>query len=570
MFVLLLSNTRVDAFSVLPGALADSYSAASRRLDDLKFASRLWARSLDVWTSDEEVRQKIANRLGWLGALAFVTPALPRLEAFAASVQAEGFTDIVLLGMGGSSLAPEVMRQILGTRPGMPRFRMLDSVDPDAVRDAMQHAATSLFVLASKSGSTIEPNVMAAEARRRLEGAGHQWGSRFIAVTDEGTELHRRATAEGFRDIFVNPSDIGGRYSVLSFFGMVPAALLGVDLDRFVAHAREMELACRAEETQNNPGLALGALMAAGALSGRDKLTLLLPERFHALGLWVEQLVAESTGKQGKGIVPIAGEAPDTTFGDDRIAVVMQVEGEPAGTIATGRAREAALPTVLLHVPDALALGAEFLRWEVATAAAGVLLDINPFDEPNVQQAKDATKALLDTYVRERRLPVPEPVAAVAGARIACSRAADEALNGETAFSFLRLLRKGDYFGLLAYLPPDEAAFEAPLQAMRAAVTTATGCATMFGYGPRYLHSTGQLHKGGANNGVFIVISAEPDPDLEIPGQPFTFGVLEMAQAIGDFQSLDRAGRRALYIQLPGRKPAVLNEVLTALTAYLP
>jgi glucose-6-phosphate isomerase len=566
MFTLLLSNTRVDAFSIAPGSLADAYAAACRRLQDLRFASALWSRSLDVWSANDEVRQKIANRLGWLGALDFVEPQLPRLTSFAESVRAGGFTDVVLLGMGGSSLAPEVMRQVFGVAPGLPRFRMLDSVDPDAVRDALTHAATSLFVLASKSGSTIEPNVMAAEARRRLAAAGHeQWGSRFVAITDENTLLHRLAVAERFREVFVNPSDIGGRYSALSYFGMVPAALLGTNLERFTSLAREMERACRDTGVQTNPGLALGALMAAGASTGRDKMTLLLPARLRTLGLWVEQLVAESTGKQGKGVVPIAGEAANTPFGDDRFAVHVHLDGDPASASADS-AGAAGLPLATLNMPGPAALGAEFLRWEVATATAGLLLEINPFDEPNVQQAKDATRALLDVYVQERRLPTPQASASVSGSYLSLSRAAEDALNGESAMAFLRLLKPGDYFGLLAYLPPDRAEYDDPLQAFREEVTARTNCATMFGYGPRYLHSTGQLHKGGANNGVFLVIAADPVPDLDIPGEPFTFGVLEIAQATGDFQSLDRTGRRALYVRLARREGTAITQLARTLT----
>src|SRR5688572_15825425 len=296
----------MTSFRIDPGPLGTSYEHACAQLDRTGFSDALWSRRLDVWTRDPATQEKIANRLGWLEAIDFVTPHLPRLRALADAIRSGQFTDIVLLGMGGSSLAPEVLRQVLGVAEGFPRFRMLDSVDPDAVRGAMERAATSLFVLASKSGSTIEPNVMASEARRRILAAGEpQWASRFIAVTDEDTALHRRATAEGFRDVFVNRADIGGRYSALSFFGMVPAALMGADVPRLLTNARAMELACRNPASRENPGLALGALMAAGAQTGRDKLTLLLPARLEALGLWVEQLVAESTGKHGKGVVPI-------------------------------------------------------------------------------------------------------------------------------------------------------------------------------------------------------------------------------------------------------------------------
>jgi glucose-6-phosphate isomerase len=561
----------VDAFSLDPGSLAGAFTRATARLDQLHFSQALWTRQLDVWTTDPAVRKKIATRLGWLGALDFVEPLIDRLTTFATSISAAGFTDVVLLGMGGSSLAPEVMRQVLGVADGFPRFRMLDSTDPEAVRSALSNAGTSLFVIASKSGTTIEPNVMAAEARRRVIDAGHtDFGSRFIAITDEGTALHRRAIDERFRDVFVNPSDIGGRYSALSLFGMVPAALMGVDLRTLVRLAREMETACRNDASATNPGLALGALMAAGALNGRDKLTLLLPERLHAFGLWVEQLVAESTGKQGKGIVPITGEPDSAQFGSDRVAVVVTVPDAQVDAARFDRLRSAALPAATLSMTGVPALGAEFLRWELATATAGLLLDINPFDEPNVQQAKDATRALLDGYVQQHRLPTPQPSASIGGARLTTSGAAEDRHAGAAATAFLQQIGKDDYFCLLAYLPPDEEAWAGPLAELRAGVAARFGCATMFGYGPRYLHSTGQLHKGGANNGVFVVVTAQPSDDLAIPDQPFSFGVLELAQGLGDFQSLDRADRRALYVHLPGRDPGLLRDVVQALLAGAP
>ena len=560
----------MTSFRIDPGPLAVGFQHACGHLDRVGFADALWGRRLDVWTRDSATQEKIANRLGWLGAIDFVTPHLPRLRALAEEVRSGSLSDIVLLGMGGSSLAPEVLRQVLGVGAGFPRFRMLDSVDPDAVRAALQHAATSLFVLASKSGTTIEPNVMASEARRRIVATGEpQWASRFIAITDEGTALHRRAVGEGFRDVFVNPTDIGGRYSALSFFGMVPAALIGADVPRLLHAAHAMEQACRTSIARENPGLALGALMAAGAQTGRDKLTLLLPPRLEAFGLWVEQLVAESTGKRGKGVVPIAGESGDPLPGSDRVAVWVTCGGESPEASRLAAVRAANIPLVELDMPDSEAIGAEFLRWEVATATAGMLMEINPFDEPNVQQAKDATRALLDSYQQSGRLPIPEAHGALHGARLTLSHAAHDQLNGAAAETFLRVLQPRDYFGVLAYLPPEDAVFDPPLREFRASVAAGAGCATMFGYGPRYLHSTGQLHKGGANNGVFVVITAAASEDLPIAGEPFSFGVLEMAQAVGDFQSLDQTGRRALHLHLPRRDVDLLRQVFDALLRAL-
>jgi glucose-6-phosphate isomerase/transaldolase/glucose-6-phosphate isomerase len=560
----------MDTLSVAPGALAAPYQLALDRLERSGFPSALWNRSLDIWTGGPDAHASIASRLGWLGAIDFIAQQLERLKAFADSVRTGGFTDVVLLGMGGSSLAPEVLRRVLGVAPGFPRFRMLDSIDPDAVRAAMEQAATSLFIFASKSGSTIEPNVMAAEARRRVLAAGHhRWGPRFVTITDEGTPAHQQALEEDFRDVFINPSDIGGRYSALSFFGMVPAAVMGADLDRMVARAHAMEASCRDSSVAVNPGLALGALIAAGAASGRDKLTLLLPARLRSFGLWVEQLVAESTGKAGVGVVPIAGEPLSTPLGDDRVGVAFALRDASDDESRLIQDAAGTVPSARIELPDAHALGAEFFRWQVATTAAGMLLGINPFDEPNVQQAKEATRTLLHAYSSQKRLPVPEAQASVEGARFTLSRAADQALDGQDARAFLRLLQRGDYFCLLAYLPPDDPPFEPVAGALTAGVGARTGCATMMGYGPRYLHSTGQLHKGGPNTGVFLILTADPASDLPIPGESFTFGVLEMAQALGDFHSLDDTGRRVLHIHAPDRDPDRLRRLAEALLGAL-
>ncbi len=560
----------MTTFSLQPRSIGAAYRSACQRLQQTSFVERLWARRLDLWSADPTVQQLIGNRLGWLGAVDVLTGQVPRLRACGASIASAGFTHVVLLGMGGSSLAPEVLRRVIGIAPEFPHFRTLDSVDPDAVRTALADAGTSLFLFASKSGTTIEPNVMAAEARHRLATAAKEpWGARFVAITDADTPLHRLAIEHQFRDVFLNPADIGGRYSALSFFGMVPAALMGVNLDALLASAREMEHACRAVDPADNPALALGALMAAGARAGRDKLTLLLPNRLEPLGLWIEQLVAESTGKEGHGVVPIAGETVHACLGPDRVAVAITSGGEAPDPVVLDHARSARVPLIEWHVPNGTALGAEFVRWEVATATAGFLLEINPFDEPNVQQAKDATRLLLDEYRTRRQLPFPDPHVLVAGARLAVSNAARDRLEDALETSFLRLLDDGDYFGLLAYLPPDRPAFGAALERFRSAVTIRTGCAAMLGYGPRYLHSTGQLHKGGANNGVFVIMTADTHQDLPVPNEAFSFGVLETAQALGDFQSLDRTGRRALHVHLTRRDVELLDRILTTLIDQL-
>ena len=556
-------------FVVEPGPLAPALEHAYLRLEQSRFADALWARRLDVWSADAAVQQTIANRLGWLGAVGAMTPHVRALRTFAESVRTGGFTDVVLLGMGGSSLVSEVLRTVAGVSPGFPRFRVLDSVNPDAIRSAMDRVETTLFIMASKSGSTIELTTLAAEAAKRLGDAGiANPGAHFVAITDANTALHTRARAEGFRDLFLNPADIGGRFSALSFFGLVPAALMGIDVDALLTSAGEMAAACTDHDPRRNPGLALGALMAAAASQGRDKLTLAMPGTLAPFGLWIEQLVAESTGKHGKGVMPVVGGQSDVPFGADRVVVSIALAG--AAPPLLDAARAAGVPRLHIALPDVAALGGEFFRWEVATATAGMLLDINPFDEPNVQQAKDATRTLLDTYTREHRLPVPDSDGELDGIRLALTGAAREAVDVAGPFGFLNVIRSGDYVSLLAYLPPDDHRFAPTLAQFRTAIGASTGCAATLGYGPRYLHSTGQLHKGGPNTGVFIIIASEPAEDLPIPGMPYSFGTLELAQAVGDFQSLDRAGRRALLILLPAPDPMLLQRVTESLLIPIP
>jgi glucose-6-phosphate isomerase len=553
----------VTTFAVNPGPLAHAYDLSCQHLDTIGAADALWRQRIDIWADDPDTRRVIANRLGWLRALDAVTPELPRLRAFAAAIRAQGYERVLLMGIGGSSLAPEVLRAVAGVAPGFPRFVMLDTVNPDAVRAAFADPARTLYIVASKSGTTIEPVSLAAEAKR-VASAGTGWGAHAMAITDPGTALHLEAVQDGYREVFVNPPDIGGRYSALSLFGMVPAALMGADLDGLVASARAMERECRRAGTADNAGLALGALMAAAAANGRDKLTLLLPPAFAAFGLWVEQLVAESTGKHGAGIVPITGEPPLASYGADRCFVEVTFAGAAADPCAVASARASGAPWISIDVPRATDVAAEFLRWEVATAIAGLVLGVNPFDEPNVKQAKDATTLVLDAYVRDGRLPFPEPHAVAAGAHLTFSGAAAPA-GAPDAAAAIETVRAGDYLALLAYVPPGDAPWAQALDQARALLAQATGVATTSGYGPRYLHSTGQLHKGGPNTGVFVVVAAKAGADLPVPGQRFSFGVLEAAQALGDFQSLDAGGRRAVYIRLPTNDPAALAPVIDAL-----
>jgi glucose-6-phosphate isomerase len=542
-------------FAIDPGPLDRAIDHACARLEQHRFVDALWGRRPEVWTRDPAGQRTIAGRLGWLQAIDTMRPQVGRLRAFADAVRGAGMSDVVLLGMGGSSLAAEVLRTVVGTAAGSPRFHVLDSVDPDAVPAAMARPSASLFIVASKSGSTIEVAALAAEAAARVRGAGaSDPGSHFVAITDEGTSLHRRAIDERFRDVFINAADVGGRFSALTYFGLVPAALMGINLDALLASAQSMADACRLPDPRRNPGVALGAMLAAAAAEGRDKLVLRLPAPLAPLGLWIEQLVAESTGKDGKGVIPIAGQPSAAAEGDDRIVV----------EIAAGGVHERNRRTPAVNISYE-SLGAEFFRWEVATATAGFLLGVNPFDEPNVQQAKDVTRALLDAYAATKRLPVPDADVTVEGARLTLSAAAKEGADAGT-ISVRRLLRARDYLALLPYLPPEDAQCAPVLQRFRTAVAAQTGCAAMLGFGPRYLHSTGQLHKGGPNSGVFVIVTADGAEDLPVPGEAYSFGVLEAAQAIGDFQALDRLGRRALLLHLPRRDPALLQRITEKLS----
>jgi glucose-6-phosphate isomerase len=569
-----------DRLRVFPGTLADALTNNHRTVEAA--AAALWRRDPSLWSDDPATQQKIANRLGWLSSPALMADSLDRLRTFAAGIRSAGFAHVVLLGMGGSSLAPEVLRAVIGVAPGWPALHMLDSTDPAAIRAAATPPERTLYLLASKSGTTIEPNSLAAHFRARLESSVPRWADHFVAITDEGTELAHRAREEHFRDVFINPSDIGGRYSALSFFGFVPAALMGQDLEALAGWSLAMLSAAQASSTDAlaHPALALALAIGGAALAGRDKLTLVVPPSLEAFGLWVEQLVAESTGKQGKGVVPITGEAvgPAEHYGEDRLFVRLSVRDAPADVAAdaTDNVRSTYVdqallgPAVEIELPDASALGAEFMRWEIATAIVGAMLQINPFDEPNVQQAKDATRVLLDGYKATGRLPAASPdLTLTTGVRLALSHAARTKLGAGDADAILTLIEKGDYFALLAYMGPDQA-LARELSAFRHAVRDRTRAATMFGFGPRYLHSTGQLHKGGPNTGVFVLLTADPDEDLPIPGEDFSFGTLEHAQALGDFASLDATDRRALHVHLPRQDPALVREVADMLLARVP
>ncbi len=546
----------------------EAVEAAVADLAERDFSRRLWARDAGLWKADAVHRAIIENALGWLTVPAELRDEVEALAEFADEVRADGVRHLVLLGMGGSSLAPETLHAVFGSHDGFPDLRVLDSTDPDAVLAVHNELDLdeTLFIVASKSGGTTETASFHAYFYRLMQRhCGDHAGRHFIAITDEHTSLQDEAVAQGFRAVFINPSDIGGRYSALSFFGMVPAALMGLDLQRLLDDAAAVARACAADvPAGEDPALRLGACIGAMAAAGRDKLTLLAPGALAPFGAWIEQLVAESTGKEGTGVLPVdlepIGEPDD--YGADRLFVCLRLDDDGAETdsldAAAQRLSAAGLPVMTISLPDRWALGGGFLLWEIATAAAGALLSIDPFDQPNVQESKDNTRRLLDLYSETGALPGVERDAA--GLRLAAA-AADAGLPLSVATSagreplraalgaLLRTVRAGDYVCLQAWLEPSAGVWAA-LDAARRALRGGLRVATTAGFGPRFLHSTGQYHKGGPDTGVFLQLVSRGVTDARIPDQVYPFSVLKQAQADGDLQSLRSHGRRVLRVDL--------------------
>ena len=527
---------------------------AAGQLDADSVPKRLCAHDVTLWSDDPT---EIADRLAWLTLPTDVLPRISELRRFAESVQSAGYRNIVLLGMGGSSLGPEVIRQVLGPSlngAGFPRMLTLDSTVPGWVASTTSaiDPAHTLFILSSKSGTTTEPLAFYAYFRELVnsrlgsEGAGDN----FVAVTDPGTPLAEMARTERFRHAFINDPNIGGRYSVLSYFGLAPAALAGVDLERLLEPALRMQRRCLlADSTADNPGAWLGTAIGTLAKQGRDKLTLIASEQMAPFGLWVEQLLAESTGKNGTGVIPVAGEPLDHAgtrdcYGDDRFFVQVRLvsDDNKHSDEAVGRLRSGGHPVAVLELSDPNDLTAEFYRWEYATAIAGHLMGIQPFDQPDVQGAKDSTVAVLARYQDEKRLARPE---------------------FDDPAHLRRLLaqsRSGDYLAIMSYLPASSAVDDA-VQGLRQKAMRKYRVATTHGYGPRFLHSTGQLHKGGPDTGIFLQLTQSHSEDIPIPGWPFSFGVLADAQALGDLQALQTLGRRTVSINVGDDPVGAISEI---------
>jgi len=565
----------------LPDDLAE---AVKTNIDDWRATGkvrRLWQRDASLWTGIDE-----ANWLGWLGITEKQIANADNLRRLAEDVKREGFTDILLLGMGGSSLCPEVLEKTLGRIDGFPQLRVLDSTDPAQIKAFQDqiNVPKTLFVVSSKSGTTLEPNIYKQyffEQVKKAAGA-EKAGSHFIAITDPGSKLQEVAEADRFRHIFYGDPSIGGRYSALSNFGVVPAAAMGLDVVKFLDRTEEMVEACAASvPVQENPGVILGLILGTAARSGRDKVTIITSPKIYDLGAWLEQLLAESTGKQGHGIIPVDREqlaSPDV-YGKDRVFVYLRLDSAPdsAQEAKVAALEQAGQPVLRISLGDVYDLGQEFFRWEIATAVAGSVIGINAFNQPDVEASKVATRNLTAEYEKTGSLPAEKPFFEQDGIKLFTDSKNADALtkaagNEKSLSNYLRShlnrLGAGDYFALLAFIQMNDE-HEQSLQKIRHAVRDNRRVATCLGFGPRFLHSTGQAYKGGPNSGVFLQVTCDDAADLPVPGQKYTFGVVKAAQARGDFQVLVERGRRALRVHLGkdlksslAKLQAVVNQAL--------
>jgi transaldolase / glucose-6-phosphate isomerase len=574
------------------GAARAAYAEAVVRARDEDWAQRLWDRDPTLWSTNERVQEAIAERLGWLDAPAAFTDRIPGLEGFGQGARDAGFTTAVVGGMGGSSLAPDVLHRTFGTTEGWLDLRVLDSTDPAAVSSVVEtlDPLATLWIVASKSGTTTEPLAFQADAWDRAERAlrahdaprSEHAGELMIAITDPGKPVEAIPHPDKLREVFLNPPDIGGRYSALTYVGLVPASLIGLDLDALLASAQAMAGACREPDPEMNPGVSLGLAIGTLARDGRDKLTILADPAIDSFGAWLEQLIAESTGKHGTGIVPVDREPPGRieSYGNDRVFVRLALAadgtgdgsrgGTTAGDALVDAAAAAGHPVIRIAIADPMDLGAEMFRWEVATAIAGAVLGIDPFDQPNVEEAKNLTRKVLAAAESGETAPAVAPP-------LTADESSGLTLHGDAA---LRLTHAGTslvaelarhlarrkpnaYLALQAFIAPTPAT-DAALDRIRTLLRDETRCATTAGYGPRFLHSTGQLHKGGPATGWFLQLTSDHPVDRPIPGWPYTFGRLIDAQAEGDFAAIESHDLPILRVHLadPERGLAALETAL--------
>jgi transaldolase/glucose-6-phosphate isomerase len=544
-------------------------------LDDWKQndkVRRLWQRDASVWTRTDEAQ--------WLGWLDITEQQLAQLDLFkkvAADIKKAKFKHALLLGMGGSSLCPEVLRLTFGKIKGFPELHVLDSTDPAQIKaiEAKVDLKSTICIVSSKSGSTLEPNIYKQYFFERIakKVGSKEVGNRFIAITDPGSKMQQVAEADKFRAIFFGVPSIGGRYSALSNFGMIPGAVMGLDVAKFLKNTQEMVKACGANvAADNNPGVQLGAILGTAANEGLDKLTIISSPGIHDLGAWLEQLIAESTGKQGKGIIPVDREklAKPEAYGSDRVFAYLRLETKPdkKQDAAIKALEKDGLPVVRISVKNTYNLGQEFFRWEIATAVAGSIIGINAFNQPDVEASKIETRKLTSEYEKAGKLPPESPFLESEGIKLYADDKNTAALkNSKTLADALKFhldrMNARDYFGVLAYITMNKQ-HEDALQVIRHMVRDDKKAATVLGFGPRFLHSTGQAYKGGPNSGVFLQITCDDKIDLPVPGQKYTFSVVKAAQARGDFAVLSERGRRALRVHIGKNVKADLAKLTRA------
>ncbi|MGC1485565.1 MAG: bifunctional transaldolase/phosoglucose isomerase [Candidatus Acidiferrum sp.] len=542
----------------LPEKLASEVNASLEEWKKSGKVKRLWQKDASLWDGKDE-----GKWLGWLDITKEQIENVEKLKQIAADIKKAAFKNALLLGMGGSSLCPEVLRMTFGKAAGFPDLHVLDSTDPAQIKalEASVDLASTVCIVSSKSGSTLEPNIYKQYFfdRIRSKVGDKEVGSRFIAITDPGSKLQRVAEKDKFRKVFMGVPSIGGRYSALSNFGMVPGAVMGIDVLKFLKVTEQMVGACGADaDAATNPGVVLGTILGIAANQGRDKLTILTSKGIFDLGAWLEQLIAESTGKSGKGIIPVDRELvskPDV-YGTDRVFAYLRLESDPdkVQSAAVDALAKSGNPVVRILLPDIYSLGQEFFRWEIATAVAGSLIGINAFNQPDVEASKVETRKLTSEYESTGKLPSEAQFFTGDGIKLYADLKNTVALKGGgTLAGFLKKhlarLGAGDYFAVLGYLTMNEVNEEA-LQTIRLAVRDNKKVATVLGFGPRFLHSTGQAYKGGPNSGVFLQITCDDAVDILVPGQKYTFGVVKAAEARGDFAVLAERGRRALRVHL--------------------
>jgi transaldolase/glucose-6-phosphate isomerase len=542
----------------LPGPLAGAVASSLEDWKKNNKVARLWQKDASLWSGTDE-----SNWLGWLTITEEQLTHIDALKQIAEDVKKARFKHALLLGMGGSSLCPEVLRMTFGKIKGFPELHVLDSTDPAQIKaiEAKVDLKSTICIVSSKSGSTLEPNIYKQYFFERVKAkvGEKEAGDRFIAITDPGSKMQQVAEADKFRKIFMGVPSIGGRYSALSNFGMVPAAIMGLDVAKFLKNTEEMAKACGASSAaDSNPGVILGTILGIAANQGRDKLTIVTSPGIFDLGAWLEQLIAESTGKIGKGIIPVDRErlAKPATYGNDRVFAYLRLASKPnkAQDAAVAALEKAGHAVVRITLPNIYNLGQEFFRWEIATAVAGSIIGINAFNQPDVEASKIETKKLTSQYETTGSLPPEAPFFEEKGIKLFADEKNAAALKGGTKLAdvlktHLSRLGAGDYFAVLGYITMNPAN-EKALQGIRHAVRDKKKVATVLGFGPRFLHSTGQAYKGGPNSGVFLQITCDDAKDLPVPGQKYTFGVVKAAQARGDFAVLAERGRRALRVHL--------------------